>query len=192
MITRKQLRLWGACYDDKRIASIVPEEGLMPLEIAALENVPTEDRLWVLLREEVIPSRALRLSACDWAEAACRKSGWADERSLAAIAVARRFAVGDATEAELAAAHPAAVKAREAARAASRAATWAAWSAAWLVAEAWPTWAASAAAEARSAEAEAAAVEARAAARSASEAARSASEAAAQKQLADVVKVLRG
>ena len=106
-ITREKLRLWGACYDDKRIAELVPEAGLTPLEIVALD-IPAEDRLWVLLRESVIPARELRLLACGWAEAACLKTGWADERSLAAIAVARRYTVGEGTAAELAAARSAA------------------------------------------------------------------------------------
>ena len=102
-ITRDLLRLWGACYDDARIDELVPEAGLTPLEIA-LDNVPVEDRLWVLLREELIPARDLRLLACGWAEAACKAAGWNDERSLAAIAVGWRHAVGEATEDELAAA----------------------------------------------------------------------------------------
>lgn len=98
-ITRKQLRLWGACYDDAKIASIVPDDGMTPLEIAALE-IPVEDRLWVLLHKQVVPEKDLRLLACGWAEAACHAAGWTDPRSLAAIAVARRHAVGDATEDE--------------------------------------------------------------------------------------------
>ena len=73
-ITRKQLRLWGACYNDERIAELVPEDGLTPLEVAALD-IPVNDRLWVLLREDVIPAPALRLLACDWAEAACLRTG---------------------------------------------------------------------------------------------------------------------
>ena len=117
-ITRELLRRWGACYDDQRIAELVPEAGLTPLEVAAMD-IPVEDRLCVLLREDVVPARALRLLACDWAEAACVKAGWDDARSLAAIAVARRFAAGEATEAELA----------EAASASARAASVAAWAA---------------------------------------------------------------
>lgn len=99
-ITREQLRLWEACYHDAKIASLVPESGLTPLEVAALD-IPVNDRLWVLLREDIIPARALRLLACDWAESACRAAGWDNEHSLNAIAVARRFAVGDADRADL-------------------------------------------------------------------------------------------
>jgi hypothetical protein len=174
-ITRKILRQWGACYTNARIATLVPAKGLTPLEIAALD-IPATDRLWVLLREEIIPARELRLLVCDWAEAACAAAGWNDQRSLEAIAVARRFACGEATGAELAAAWSAAAAARSARLSAARstaarlaaAAAWseagaAAWSAvtAWSVRSAWSD---------RSA------------------AARSA---AAAEQLADVVRVLR-
>ena len=135
-ITREQLRQWGACYDDKRISELVPKSGLTPLEIAALENVPVEDRMWVLLRKDVIPARDLRLLACDWAEAACRKSGWDDPRSLAAIAVARRYAIGGASEAELVEAASAALSSARAARAELSA--WAAWETAAVVE--WAAW----------------------------------------------------
>jgi len=169
-ITREQLRRCGACYTDKKIATLVPEEGLTPLEVAALD-IPVEDRMWVLLREDVMPARDLRLLACDWAESACRKTGWNDERSIAAIAVGRRFAVGEATEAELAEARYAAWEARSAAwsdagwppRGAAAEATAEASSSAWASASSW-------------------------AAKAAEWAARSA---ARSEKLADVVRVLR-
>ena len=119
-ITREQLRRWGACYDDERIAELVPEAGLTPLEVASLD-IPAEDRLWVLLREDIVPACDLRLLACGWAEAACVKAGCNDARSLNAIAVGRRYAHGEATEAELASARSAAESAE----------AWSAWAAAW-------------------------------------------------------------
>lgn len=121
-ITREKLRRWGACYTDPRIAALVPEAGLTPLDVAALDNIPVEDRLWVLLREELVTARELRLLACDWAEAMCVRAGWDDARSIAAIAVARRFAVGEATEAELAAARSEALAARSVAWSTSKSA----------------------------------------------------------------------
>jgi hypothetical protein len=123
-ITREQLRLWGACYDDAKIAALVPEAGLTPLEIAALD-IPVNDRLWVLLREDIIPARELRLLACDWAEAACLRTGWNDARSLAAIAVARRYAVGEVSAAELNAAASAAWAAAAEAWSKTQPAAWA-------------------------------------------------------------------
>ena len=85
----------------------------------------------------------LRLFACDVAEDAMSLIDSPDPRSVQAVEVARRFAVGEATEGELAAARD---SAREAARGAAEAAAWdsaraAAWDAAWAAA-----WAARAAA----------------------------------------------
>ena len=51
-ITRELLVEWRACYDDERIESLVPPEGLTPLQVLDA-NVPAEDRLWVVLRESM-------------------------------------------------------------------------------------------------------------------------------------------
>ena len=102
-ITRKQIHLWSECYDYDRITELVPDAGLTPLEVAALD-IPVSIRLCVLLREDVIPARSLRLLACSWAQKACLAANCFDERSMKVIAVARRFARGDATESELASA----------------------------------------------------------------------------------------
>lgn len=147
-ITREQLRRWGACYDDERIATQVPADGLAPLEIAGMKSIPAEDRLWVLLREELITARELRLLACDWAEAACKAAGWTNVHSLNAIAVGRRYAHGDATDDELAAAWTEAARAARSSgrslwaaeasassvRSSGRASAW--WSALWASAAA--------------------------------------------------------
>jgi hypothetical protein len=117
MITRELLRQWHACYSDERIAELVPVEGLTPLQVCDLD-IPVDDKFWVLLREEIIPLRQLREFACDVAEEPCRMRGVTDARSYAAIETARRYARGEATDTELAAAW-------DAARAAARAAAWA-------------------------------------------------------------------
>jgi len=140
-ITRELLRAWRACYKDERIAELVPIDGLTPLELIGLD-IPEEDRLWVLLRDAVIPARNLRLLACKWASDTCRKAGWADERSINAINVAARFADGNATRAELDAANAVAwLAARDAARgitgeAPAVAAAWATSASAWIAAKA--------------------------------------------------------
>lgn len=152
-ITRELLREWEACYSDERIVALVPESGLTPLQVTAL-SIPIGDILWVLLREEVIPARELRLLACNWARLALElvPESERDPRSLAAVETAERFARGEASEAELdsarAAAWDATRDARDATRdardAASAAASAAAWAAAWY---AWAaTWAAARAA----------------------------------------------
>lgn len=53
-------------------------------------------------------STVLRLFAADEAEWACKLTGWADPRSIAAIEAARKFARGEITVVELAAANAAA------------------------------------------------------------------------------------
>lgn len=115
IITRTKLREWRACYSDDRIAELVPEDGLSPLEVLALD-IPPADRLWVVLREDVIPARELRHLACDWAERALDRlpPDQVDPRSREAIAVSRRYADGLASAEEL---REARVAAREAANA---------------------------------------------------------------------------
>jgi hypothetical protein len=72
------------------------------------------DRLWVVLREEVIPKRELGLLACDYADAALPI--WTavrpdDTRMEEGIAVARRWWRGEATAAEVDSAQEAAGRA---------------------------------------------------------------------------------
>ncbi len=135
LITRERLRTWNACYSDEKIAELVPVEGLSPLAVCDLQTVTVADRLWVLLREEIIPARELRLLACDWADQALAYAGSADPRCVAAIAVSRRYAAGEATREELTAARDSALGAAryaawDAARAVARDAAWdAAWAA---------------------------------------------------------------
>jgi len=107
-ITRELLRDWYACYSDDRIHELVPVEGLTPAQVLDRTDVPVEDRLWVVLRESVIPRRELHLLACKWAREALAVVGNPDPRSVAAIDCAERFARGKATTEELAAARDAA------------------------------------------------------------------------------------
>ena len=93
------------------------------------DAIPRDDRLWLGI--SLMDKRQQRLFSCDCAERALnrerargREPG---ERSWNALVVARRFANGEATREELAAARDAAW---DAARDAARAATWdAAWAA---------------------------------------------------------------
>jgi len=114
----------GTCedYPRERVAKLwAGRDALSATEIAKL-NIYPEDRLWAL--EALMDSDATRrLWACDVAEAALALVGDPDPRSVAAIEVARRYARGEATEYELAAA-------ASAARAAAFHAAWSARSAA--------------------------------------------------------------
>jgi len=142
-ITRELLRDWYACYSDDRIHELVPVEGLTPAQVLDRTDVPVEDRLWVVLRESVIPRRELHLLACKWAREALAVVGNPDPRSVAAIDCAERFARGKATTEELAAAWDSACAAACAAAcdAACDAACSAACDAAWAAARA-AAWAA--------------------------------------------------
>lgn len=136
-VTVDRVLSWGPCdrYTDDDAAllrSLLPEEGLTPLEVCDLAEVPVQDRLWALLREEILPARVLRLLACRWAEGALLRERAAgrepDQRSWAAIEVSSRYARGEATPEELSAAWAAALAA------ALAAAEYAAWAAAWAAA----------------------------------------------------------
>lgn len=105
------------------------------LTLCIAGQVTPNDCFWLVLREEWVPSRLLRLFACDCAERALTREREAgrepDPRSWQAVEVARQHADGQTTDAELAAA-------RAAARAAAGAAGAAAWAAAGAAAgDAW-------------------------------------------------------
>ena len=110
---------WEACYPKDRIKALWDgDDWKTPLEILDF-NIPPEDRLWAVLREEVIPAPYLRWLACHWAEQCllheCESGREIDERSWRAVVVAKRHAQGLASAAELAAVWPAADSARSAA-----------------------------------------------------------------------------
>lgn len=57
-ITKSDLDRWGACYredgeryDDEYLDRTLPKT---PMEISRMRSIPTEDRIWVLLRPEVL------------------------------------------------------------------------------------------------------------------------------------------
>lgn len=81
-------------------------------DFASVEAVPVDDRLWVLVRHPLATDRLLRLFGCWCAEQALdlveSLGGTVDPRSREAVAVSRRFAVGEATLEELKAAAAAA------------------------------------------------------------------------------------
>jgi hypothetical protein len=74
-------------------------EALTAREIAALD-IPAGDRLWAIL-SVCLNDRSRRLFVCDCADDALARIAEPDPRSVVAVAVARRFATGPATAAEL-------------------------------------------------------------------------------------------
>ena len=150
---------WDACYSAERLAALY-DRPHTPLEVLTRDDgewatVPARDRLWTVLRKDMLPDRTLRLFACECATRALNRERAAgrepDARSWNAVDVARRHAEGQASDQELTAARDAAWDAaRAAARDAAWAAAWdaardaardAAWDAAWAAAQA-AAWAA--------------------------------------------------
>ena len=145
--TISDIRSYDPCYDP---AKYLPEDWQgTALDILKVGGCPPQDRLWVVLRNDWIDDRTMRLFAVWCARQALALVVNPDPRSVAACDVAERYANGQATDKELAAARDAAwdaardaardaamAAAWDAARAAARAAVWAAaraavWAAAW-------------------------------------------------------------
>ena len=76
------------------------------LDLLRREDIPAEDRIWAATRPGILDDKTLRLLACK-----CVREVWhllTDERSRRAVEVAEKYAVGEATDEELAAASDAA------------------------------------------------------------------------------------
>ena len=101
-ITVDDIMSWDPCdlYDLAVIEEFIGF-GKTPLEILDLD-IPGEDRLWVVLREEIIPARELHLLACDFAEVALMRDREAGlephEASWEAIRIKRLWVDGLATD----------------------------------------------------------------------------------------------
>jgi hypothetical protein len=106
----KPCRAWGK----SRVRKMDKKgTGKTPLELARMSKVPGQHRLWLLLRPEIIPERALRLLVCDYAEMLLEKHAKKhDARSQAAVDVARKYIDGSATDAERARAYEEALACR--------------------------------------------------------------------------------
>jgi hypothetical protein len=129
--TLETIRSWNPCYDPARH---LPEDWSgTAVDILRHDKIPPRDKLWVVCREDLIDARTLRLFAV-WCARQVEHL-LTDDRSRNAINVAERFANGEATDEEMAAAGAAAWDAAgdaagdaawAAARAAARDAAWAA------------------------------------------------------------------
>jgi hypothetical protein len=101
LITRESCRKANACYSDKKLAQLIPSEGLTPQQVAELTNVPADDRHWILVHASGATDRILREHACWCARQALALVDNPDSRSIQAIEVSERFARGEATAKEL-------------------------------------------------------------------------------------------
>jgi len=104
--TINDIRKLGPCYDPARYA---PEDWTgTALDVLKAEQIPAVDRLWVVLHEGWIDERTARLFAVWCARETLKLISDPDPRSVAACDVAERYANGEATADELAAASAAA------------------------------------------------------------------------------------
>ena len=107
-ITVKKIMSWNPCseYPESRVKELIGK-GKTPLEICDLE-ISAKDRLWVLLRNEIIPENDLHELACKFAEQALKAEIKAGREphpdSWNAIKVKRQWLKGKATDEQLQAA----------------------------------------------------------------------------------------
>ena len=136
---------WVKCSDwtlDRVKKKFGDRKSVTPLQLARARGIESEDKLWILLRPEIIPEKELHLLGCDIAESVlhifeAKYPG--DKRPRKAIEAKRLWVTGKISDEKLAAtraaawaaAWPAARDAARDARDAARAAAGAAWPAAW-------------------------------------------------------------
>ncbi len=127
------LRSWSPCYDP--IRHLKEDFRGTAATILKNESIPLQDRLWVVLRTDLVSERVLRLFAVWSYRQTLAFVTNPDPRSVAAANVAERFANGQATLGELRLAREAAYSASSAAYSAADSASSAADSAAYSAAD---------------------------------------------------------
>ena len=128
-ITLEQFMEFDPCYTEKQIKTIAGKKNnWTALDILNLKHIPSEDKLWAVLRPELIDDNIMHEFACRCAEGALKLIDNPDPRSIAAIKAKRDWIAGVISDDELDAANSAAWSA------ARSAASSAAWSAAWSAA----------------------------------------------------------
>ena len=102
-VSINQVMGWRPCpnYPQKRITELFAGKEFLSWEDVVALDIPTEDKLWALLREDFIPDRELHLLACDFAEKVLHLTD--DPRCAEVIRVKRIWVDGKATYEELAA-----------------------------------------------------------------------------------------
>ena len=109
-VTVDEVMSWEPCkeYPRERVTALFADrETITALDVLEMD-IPAEDRLWAVLREEMVPAPILHEFACRCAEAALmqeRKAGREpDPRSWAAIEAKRKWMRGEIDDNELRAA----------------------------------------------------------------------------------------
>lgn len=104
IFTYQDIESWGPCYEPSRYLS--KDWSGTVFDILDKKEVPFQDRLWVILRGDLVSDKLMRLFAV-WCARQVQHL-MKDERSLKALDVAEAFANGLATKEELDAARLAA------------------------------------------------------------------------------------
>jgi hypothetical protein len=128
-ITAEQIISWDPCpmYPAALIRELVGD-GVTVEQILDTNEISHDDKMWLLLREQVFSGKQLHELACRFAEYALSKVDNPDPRSVEAIRVKRLWLEDKATDEELAAARD---DARDDAWDAARKAVWSAGKAVW-------------------------------------------------------------
>ena len=112
--TRSDVLSWRPCHGaagTRRIMRGLPRK-MTALDVLRHEAATPADRLWCVLRSDVLSERTMRLFAA-WCARTALDAGRAagrepDPRSCAAVEIAERYALGNADDRELRAAYAAA------------------------------------------------------------------------------------
>lgn len=130
LLNMELLRSYDPCYDPSRY---LPEDWTgTVIDILNHKEIPHFDKLWVVLRDDLVSERLMRLFAV-WSARPVQHL-MQDPRSLAVLDVVERFAKGEASEAERDAALISALTAADVAAHATDPVAWAAARAAALTA----------------------------------------------------------
>ena len=103
-VTVEQFLTFNPCYGEDRIRRIAERTGkteFTALDILAIPRIPDKDRLWAVLREELIDAPIMHEFACRCAERALSKVDNPDQRSIAAISAKRAWLKGEITDEQL-------------------------------------------------------------------------------------------
>jgi hypothetical protein len=113
-ISNEIIREFNPCYDPSKFITDENEELSVKEWVQKYRNVvPAKDILWLLLRNEFLSEKDLKLFAIWCAREALKLIENPDERSVEACNVAERYINGEATKEELLAADDAALNAAQ-------------------------------------------------------------------------------
>jgi len=125
-ITRDQVLSWLPWYTREEVLQLFGSKTELTIDEIINSNISSEDKLWVLLREELLPAKLLHEFALWCAETALTRAKITDEVFWDALKVKRAWLAGKATDDELNAAWKAVLGAawESAAEFAAEAAAW--------------------------------------------------------------------